>query len=129
MLHGLAARCARTTSARRAVSTWIFAIARNRRIDDCARERRPRSTPTTDARRHDVAPEAEHLVAHAQSARRLGDAIAALPAEQSQVLRKSFFDDKAHSVIAAELNLPLGTVKSRVRLALTRLRRALQDME
>jgi RNA polymerase sigma-70 factor (ECF subfamily) len=45
------------------------------------------------------------------------------------VLRKNFFEDKPHGIIADELNLPLGTVKSRVRLALAKLRDALRDLD
>ena len=111
------------------VSTWIFTIARNKRIDHLRRERRPEIDPHDPALVQDDAPQAEHLVAQSQSVRRLREAIDALPAEQSEVLRKNFFEDKAHSVIAEELALPLGTVKSRVRLALTKLRQTLQDME
>jgi RNA polymerase sigma-70 factor, ECF subfamily len=77
----------------------------------------------------DAEPKAEELISRTQSARHLRDAVDALPVEQSQVLRKNFFEDKPHSVIAEELDIPLGTVKSRVRLALVKLRQALQEME
>jgi len=122
-------RAALYDGAQGTVSTWIFTIARNKRIDQLRRERRPEIDLHDPALVQDDAPQAEHLVAQTQSARRLRDAIDALPTEQSKVLRKNFFEDKAHSVIAEELELPLGTVKSRVRLALTKLRQALQDME
>lgn len=112
-----------------AVSTWIFAIARNRRIDRLRRERRPEFDPSDPLLVQDAVPQAEELVSRAQSARHLRDAVDALPAEQSEVLRRNFFEDKAHSIIAEELDLPLGTVKSRVRLALVKLRQALQEME
>jgi RNA polymerase sigma-70 factor (ECF subfamily) len=52
-----------------------------------------------------------------------------LPQEQGALLRMSFFEDKSHSAIAEELDLPLGTVKSRLRLALSRLRSMLEDVE
>lgn len=112
-----------------AVSTWIFTIARNKRIDHLRRERRPEIDPDDPALVGEAEPEAEQLISQAQSARRLRAAIDALPSDQSEVLRKNFFEDKAHSVIAEELELPLGTVKSRVRLALTKLRQALRDTE
>jgi RNA polymerase sigma factor (sigma-70 family) len=112
-----------------AVSTWIFTIARNKRIDQLRRERRPEIDPDDPALVGEPEPEAEQLVSRAQAARRLREAIDGLPSEQARVLRKNFFEDKAHSDIAEELELPLGTVKSRVRLALTKLRQALQDME
>ena len=55
-------------------------------------------------------------------------ALAALPADQAEVIRLSFFSEKAHAMIAEELGLPLGTVKSRVRLAMQRLRALLGDL-
>jgi RNA polymerase sigma-70 factor (ECF subfamily) len=112
-----------------AVSTWIFAIARNKRIDQLRRERRPEIDPSDPSLVQDVEPQAEQLVSRSESARHLRAALDALPAEQSQVLRKNFFEDKPHSVIAEELDLPLGTVKSRVRLAFIKLRQTMQEME
>jgi RNA polymerase sigma-70 factor (ECF subfamily) len=112
-----------------AVSTWIFAIARNKRIDQLRRERRPEIDPSDPSLVQDVEPQAERLVSRSESARHLRAALDALPAEQSQVLRKNFFEDKPHSVIAEELDLPLGTVKSRVRLAFIKLRQTMQEME
>ena len=53
----------------------------------------------------------------------IAEAIKKLPEEQAELIRLSFFDGKSHSEIAAEKNLPLGTVKSRMRLALERLRK------
>ena len=49
-------------------------------------------------------------------------AVEQLPTEQAQLLRIFYFEEKPHSVIAEELGLPLGTVKSRLRLALSKLR-------
>lgn len=112
-----------------AVSTWVFAIARNKRIDQLRRERRPEIDPSDPSLVRSPEPEAEQLLSWARSARQLRAAVDALPSEQSQVLRRNFFEDKPHSAIAEELDLPLGTVKSRVRLALIRLRQAIQEME
>ena len=67
------------------------------------------------------------MIAAAQDEVRVASAIEALPAEQARVVREAFFSDKPHSEIAAELDLPLGTVKSRLRLAMARLRSALGD--
>ncbi len=61
-------------------------------------------------------------------ARRLRAAVSALPADQALVLHKNFFEDKPHGVIAQELELPLGTVKSRARLALAKLRQVVGDI-
>ena len=59
--------------------------------------------------------------------RKLGEAITTLPEEQASLLKLAFYEGKSHSVIAAEVGLPLGTVKSRLRLALARLRTYLGD--
>ena len=67
------------------------------------------------------------MVIWQDQARRLRAAVGTLPEEQALVLRKNFFEDKPHGVIAQELHLPLGTVKSRSRLALAKLRRVLGD--
>ena len=72
---------------------------------------------------------AEQVVLRAQSERRLQAAVSGLPDEQAVVLRKNFFEDKPHSMIADELDLPLGTVKSRLRLALGKLREAMKDLD
>jgi RNA polymerase sigma-70 factor (ECF subfamily) len=112
-----------------AVSTWVFAIARNKRIDQLRRELRREFDPSDPAMVQDAEPKAEELVSRIQSGRHLRDAMDALPVEQSQVLRKNFFEDKPHGAIAEELDIPLGTVKSRVRLALVKLRQALQELE
>ena len=62
-----------------------------------------------------------------QNEEALRSALAALPAEQVEIVMLSYFSDKPHSQIAAELDIPLGTVKSRLRLAMSRLRGALGD--
>jgi len=113
--------------AKAAPSTWIFTIARNLRIDAARRARRvePADDPS-DAPDAEPAPD-EALVA-AQSETRVRQALASLPIEQAEVVRLSFFSDKPHSEIAAELRLPLGTVKSRLRLAMRRLRDLLGDL-
>jgi RNA polymerase sigma-70 factor (ECF subfamily) len=59
---------------------------------------------------------------------RIRVAMAQLPTEQADVIRKAFFEDKVHAEIEKELGIPLGTVKSRLRLAMNRLRAALGDL-
>jgi RNA polymerase sigma-70 factor (ECF subfamily) len=111
---------------RAALSTWIFTIARNKRIDMLRRQIRPEIDPEDYP---SAAPEIEpdDAVAQRQAAVDLRGSIAQLPAEQRLVLQLAFFEDRSHSDIAAELDLPLGTVKSRIRLALSRLRNLLGD--
>lgn len=111
-----------------ALSTWIYTIARNRRIDTLRRERHPEFDPDdpslqgADAPRGDVHAESELVK---EEIRR---AIGSLPREQADLLRIFYFEDKTHSVIADELGLPLGTVKSRLRLAIAKLRGLLEGV-
>jgi RNA polymerase sigma-70 factor (ECF subfamily) len=119
-------RAASFDPTRAAASTWIFTIARNLRIDLSRRAGRapPPNDPTT-APPDPTPPDA--AFGAVQDEARVAAAMAALPKEQAQVIRLAFFADKAHSEIAGELGLPLGTVKSRLRLAMARLRGALSD--
>ncbi|WP_051085619.1 sigma-70 family RNA polymerase sigma factor [Rhizobium sp. 42MFCr.1] len=109
------------------VSTWIFTIARNLRIDAYRKTRRPDFDPNDPAFVQDDSPPADAAVEERQEAERLRNAMAVLPQEQLELLRLSFFNDCSHSSIAERLNLPLGTVKSRIRLAFAKLRTALED--
>lgn len=108
-------------------STWVFTIARNKRVDTLRREHRPEFDPDDPCLVPDPAEPADRRVEAAQTAGRLRAALGALPPEQADLLRLAYFEDKPHSVIAAERGLPLGTVKSRLRLAMERLRKALRD--
>lgn len=112
-----------------AASTWMFTIARNKRIDALRRERRPEVDPDDPALVPEKPDDADTMVETAQRGDRLRAAVGELPKEQARLLHLSFFEDKSHSTIAAELGLPLGTVKSRVRLALARLRGSLEDLQ
>ena len=109
-------------------STWIFTIARNKRIDRLRRERRPELDPNDPALVPDAEPQADRSVEAKQSRKRILAAIKNLPDEQSELIRMAYFDDKSHAEIAAEKDLPLGTVKSRIRLALGRMRREVDDL-
>ncbi|BBK39576.1 RNA polymerase sigma factor [Allostella sp. ATCC 35155] len=113
--------------ARAAVTTWIFTIARNKRIDLLRRERRPAVDPDDPALLPDAPPAADQLVEQANSEERLRTAMRGLPPEQARLIAMAFFEDRSHSAIAAATNLPLGTVKSRIRLAIERLRRSIPD--
>lgn len=111
--------------AQASASTWIFRIARNKRIDVARRLSRPALEPEEPALQPPpaVAPDD---AAHA-SARdlRVQTALKELPAEQLSLLQLAFFDGLSHSEIADRLRLPLGTVKSRLRLAFDKLRKHL----
>ncbi|MEM7119623.1 MAG: sigma-70 family RNA polymerase sigma factor [Pseudomonadota bacterium] len=109
-----------------AVSTWVFTIARNRRIDSLRRTRRPEIDPEDPALLPEPARAADDVVDLAEQGRLLHAAVAELPEEQERLLRMAYFEDKSHSMIAEELELPLGTVKSRLRLAMAKLRHALE---
>jgi RNA polymerase sigma factor (sigma-70 family) len=111
--------------ARAMASTWIFTIARNKRIDAARRDRRPEYDPEDPALVPDQPPAADRSIETAEACVRLRDAIGKLPAEQADLLRLAFLEDQPHSTIARHKGLPLGTVKSRLRLALERLRREL----
>lgn len=108
------------------VATWLFTIARNKRIDVLRRARRPELDPEDPALVPASPDMADAAYAARQNQRRLRAAIAELPGEQSELLGKAYFEEKSHSEIAGELGLPLGTVKSRLRLALSKLRSALK---
>lgn len=128
-------RAATFDPARAALSTWLFTIARNVRIDHHRRRSQAADAHAAegadpweaDLQAADAALPPEELVLAAQRERGVHRALAALPAEQALVLRLSFFEEHPHARIAEELGLPLGTVKSRIRLAVTQLRRLLQS--
>ncbi len=113
--------------AQASASTWVFTIARNRRIDALRREQRPEIDPDDPALVPDPVTPADRALETAQASGRLRAAIRDLPPEQADLLRLAYFEDKPHSVIASERGIPLGTVKSRLRLAMERLRKTLRD--
>ena len=105
------------------VSTWIFTIARNRKIDMIRKQRRPE--PEELPWGHQEEPSAADVMALSQETGQLAHAIAALPDKQRLIIERAYFGDLSHSEIAEETGLPLGTIKSRIRLALDRLRHAM----
>ncbi len=108
-------------------ATWIFTIARHKKIDAFRRAPRAEFRPEEEAR--EIAREepayAEREIALLRD--KLAQAIDALPPEQAEVLRIYYLEGKSHSEIADALGLPLGTVKSRIRLALEKLRERLGE--
>ncbi|USJ27510.1 sigma-70 family RNA polymerase sigma factor [Ensifer adhaerens] len=110
--------------ARAGVSTWIFTIARNILIDHLRRQRDPSSLPPDP---EEMPASVEEHVLGAERDERVRRALAALSVEQQTIIRLSYFSEKSQSDIAAELGIPLGTVKSRTRLAMNHLRTLLED--
>ncbi len=105
-----------------AASTWIFTIARNKRIDHLRKENRYYFESDEKIVLEDSAPSPAENMGHVEEAKAIKAALGTLPEEQSSLIKKSFFEDKSHAVIAKETGIPLGTVKSRIRLALEHLR-------
>lgn len=108
--------------AKASAATWIFTIARNLRIDAIRREKRPEFDPSDPAFVPDADEPADAKLAREGDESALRAALKSLPPDQAQVIELSFFADKPHSEIAKTLGLPLGTVKSRLRLAMARIR-------
>lgn len=116
-------RAASFDASKAKASTWIFVIARNAWIDKLRREKSElayRSVTVVTEESDDEAPDA--ATERVQTEAQVEAALATLSEEQQQVVRLSFFEDRPHSEIAERLALPLGTVKSRLRLALMKLR-------
>lgn len=104
-----------------AASTWIFTIARNKRIDALRREKYIEVNSDAPAlAQASQQPDEDYTDWRALDT--LSHALKELPPEQATLLQMAYFEDKSHQKIADETNIPLGTVKSRLRLALEKLR-------
>lgn len=110
-------------------STWIFTIARNARIDAARRAARPNPTENDPSLAPEEAPRADFLCELKERDARIQKAIRSLPSEQRDAMRLHFYEDEAHSAIAERLGVPLGTVKSRLRLAFEKVRHSLGELK
>ncbi len=109
---------------RAGVATWIFTIARNMRTDHVRRQRNPSALPPDPENTPDTL---EEGLIGAERDALVRRALSTLSPEQQTIIRLSYFNEKSQAEIADELGIPLGTVKSRTRLAMNRLRALLED--
>lgn len=116
-------RAGQFDAGRGTASAWVFTIATNARID---RMRRDRHLAASVALAGDEPAMSGDEADYATDAARLDGIVSALPAEQRRIVQLSFYRDMPHAEIASRLGVPLGTVKSRIRLAMTKLRQALR---
>lgn len=109
---------------RGSASAWIFTIATNVRIDRARREKRIAAAAQSDMQ--DASTTASTADGELD-VDRLHGLLMALPSDQRRIIELSFYSEVSHGEIASRLNIPLGTVKSRIRLAIVKLRQALRD--
>lgn len=113
--------------AKSSLSTWLFRVARNRRIDALRRDKSALLDADDPALQPSQPQAADDLVDAEERDERVRKAMLDLPEEQAVLVRQAFFLGRSHSQIADDTGLPLGTVKSRIRLAFARLRRSLES--
>ena len=108
------------------VSSWIYQIARNRQIDVVRKENRP--VPEELGYEAEAEPDASRVIAVEEESGKLRAALGALTPEQRSVIEKAYFGEMTHQDIRDDTGLPLGTIKSRIRLGLERLRHELKGL-
>jgi RNA polymerase sigma-70 factor (ECF subfamily) len=113
---------------RAAASAWIYTIARNLRVNRLRSDNRARFYAAHEMIEAEEPEQPDGALDMTERRERVRVALDALPADQVRVVHLSFFEGRAHGDIAALLDLPLGTVKSRLRLAMSRLRHMLGDL-
>ncbi|WP_373050186.1 sigma-70 family RNA polymerase sigma factor [Thalassovita aquimarina] len=109
------------------VSAWIYQIARNRQIDIARKENRPMPEELKEEAGTDI--DASQILGLEQEAGQLKQALATLKPEQREIIEKAYLGELTHQEISAQTGLPLGTIKSRIRLGLERLRHELKDLK
>lgn len=106
-------------------STWIYTIARNKKIDYLRKYSRPEPDPEDLKNSEQIHP--IDALQRKQESDEIRNLLKELPKEQAQLIRKAFYEDKSHQEIADETGIPLGTVKSRIRLGLKKLKSGLNE--
>jgi RNA polymerase sigma-70 factor (ECF subfamily) len=111
------------------MTTWVFAIARNLRIDRLRREVPWQELPEGRITEASADPLPDEAVAEKERQQRVQAALAELPPDQREVVSLAYLEGLSHSEIAERLGVPLGTVKSRMRIAYQKIRQALESLE
>ena len=104
------------------VSTWIYTIAKNKRIDKIRKERKHYTVESDESLEIPIPSRQEEEILASELSEKISNTLKFLPKEQSDLLKLSYFYEKTHTDIANDLNIPLGTVKSRIRLALSKMK-------
>ena len=112
-----------------AASTWIFTIARNKRIDKLRKDNRPLPDLNDPSFFQIPVDKSDDILQRVEEEKKITNALKNLPPEQAKLILSAYYEEKSHRKIADETNLPLGTVKSRIRLAINRLRTQLEEIE
>ena len=104
------------------VSTWIYTIAKNKRIDKIRKERKHFTVESDESLEIPMPSKQEEEILASELSEKISNTLKFLPKEQAELLKLSYFYEKTHTDIANDLNIPLGTVKSRIRLALSKMK-------
>ncbi|MEM7302708.1 MAG: sigma-70 family RNA polymerase sigma factor [Pseudomonadota bacterium] len=113
---------------RGSVSTWVFTIARNLHVDAMRRQSIVKFTDLADFDEECEDPVSDEQVIQREEAGLVAEAVAKLPAEQKEIIELAFMRDLSQTEISERLGVPLGTVKSRMRLAYQKLSKSLEDL-
>src|SRR5262245_44162154 len=111
------------------MTTWVFAIARNLRIDRLRREVPWQELPEGRLSEASGEPLPDEAIAEKERQERVQAALAELPPDQKEVVALAYLEGLSHSEIAERLGVPLGTVKSRMRIAYQKIRQTLECLE